>query len=158
MDLDLVNKEIQKCSNDIKELQKKINKCYEERMERYFKLREIMEDEKNHEENLICKALLPDKLKDYQKALNDYKIFHENSKEKVANHIEKIDKNFETMTDLKNKLFNLEKANESKETQAFEMKRRKILENNIKYMKDKKLGEKVIERVEEIIKEKKTNL
>ena len=58
------------------------------------------------------------------------------------------------MTDLKNKLFNLEKANESKETQAFEMKRRKILENNIKYMKDKKLGEKVIERVEEIIKEK----
>ena len=156
MSINLVNDDIKKCRNEIKDFQEKINDCYKERMEKYFKLREIMEDPKNHIDELICRPLLPDKKKLYQKALDDYKNFHENFKTDVERYIKKIDEKFKDMTDLKKNLFNIEKLSEATELQAFEMKRRKTLENIIGYIKDKNLNVQAIKRVEEIIQEKKT--
>ena len=40
---------------------------------KYFKLREILEDERNHEEELICKPLKREKKIEYENILNDYK-------------------------------------------------------------------------------------
>ena len=40
---------------------------------KYFKLREILEDERNHEEDLICKPLKREKKIEYENILNDYK-------------------------------------------------------------------------------------
>ena len=40
---------------------------------KYFKLREILENESNHEEDLICKPLKREKKIEYENILNDYK-------------------------------------------------------------------------------------
>ena len=157
MSINLVNQDIDKCRDEIKDFQNKINKCYEERMEKYFKLREIMEDPRNHIDDLICRPLLQDKKKEYQKALDDYKNYLEIFKADVEKFIKRIDEKFETMADLKKNLFNIEKVSEATEIQAFEMQRRKILEGIIGYIKDKNLNVAAIERVEEIIQEKKTD-
>lgn len=157
MSINLVNQDIKKCRDEIKEFQNKINDCYEKRMEKYFKLREIMEDPRNHIDDLICRPLLPDKKKVYQKALDDYKNFHENFKSDVEKFIKRIDEKFETMANLKKNLFNIEKLSEATEIQAFEMQRRKTLEKIIGYIKDKNLNASAIQRVEEIIQEKKTD-
>ena len=157
MSINLVNQDIDKCRNDIKDFQNKINNCYEERMEKYFKLREIMEDPRNHIDDLICRPLLQDKKKEYQKALDDYKNYDEIFKADVEKYIKRIDEKFETMADLKKNLFNIEKVSEATEIQAFERQRRKILEGIIGYIKDKNLNVSAIKRVEEIIQEKKTD-
>lgn len=157
MSIKLVNDDIEKCRDEIKDLQKEINKYYEDRMEKYFKLREIMEDPKNHIENLICRPLLPNKNKEYKNALDDYKNFHETFKKEVEKLIKKIDEKFETMADLKKNLFNIEKLSEATEIQAFENARRRTLERIINYIKDKNLNASAIRRVEEIIQEKKTD-
>ena len=157
MSINLVNQDIDKCRYEIKDFQNKINKCYEERMEKYFKLREIMEDPRNHIDDLICRPLLQDKKKEYQKALDDYKNYLEIFKADVEKYIKRIDEKFETMADLKKNLFNIEKISEATEIQAFERQRRKILEGIIGYIKDKNLNVAAIERVEEIIQEKKTD-
>ena len=157
MSINIVSNDIKKCRDEIKDFQNKINKCYEERMEKYFKLREIMEDPRNHIDDLICRPLLPDKKKEYQKALDDYKNYHEIFKADVEKYIKRIDEKFETMADLKKNLFNIEKLSEATEIQAFERQRRKILEDIIGYIKDKNLNVSAIKRVEEIIQEKKTD-
>ena len=157
MSINLVNQDINKCRDEIKDFQNKINKCYEERMEKYFKLREIMEDPRNHIDDLICRPLLQDKKKEYQKALDDYKNYDEIFKADVEKYIKRIDEKFETMADLKKNLFNIEKVSEATEIQAFERQRRKILEGIIVYIKDKNLNVSAIKRVEEIIQEKKTD-
>ena len=157
MSINLVNQDIDKCRDEIKDFQNKINKCYEERMEKYFKLREIMEDPRNHIDDLICRPLLQDKKKEYQKALDDYKNYDEIFKADVEKYIKRIDEKFETMADLKKNLFNIEKVSEATEIQAFERQRRKILEGIIGYIKDKNLNVSAIKRVEEIIQEKKTD-
>ena len=126
-------------------------------MEKYFKLREIMEDPRNHIDDLICRPLLQDKKKEYQKALDDYKNYDEIFKADVEKYIKRIDEKFETMADLKKNLFNIEKVSEATEIQAFERQRRKILEGIIGYIKDKNLNVSAIKRVEEIIQEKKTD-
>ena len=157
MSINLVNQDIDKCRDEIKDFQNKINKCYEERMEKYFKLREIMEDPRNHIDDLICRPLLQDKKKEYQKALDDYKNYDEIFKADVEKYIKRIDEKFETMADLKKNLFNIEKVSEATEIQAFERQRRKILEGIIGYIKDTNLNVAAIKRVEEIIQEKKTD-
>jgi chromosome segregation ATPase len=154
MSIDIVNKDIKKCRQEIEDFQDKINQLYEERMKKYFKLREIMEDPTNHSESLICNALLPNKKKEYQRALDDYKNFHETFKTDVEKYIKKIDDKFETMADLKKNLFDIEKLSEAKEIQAFEFNRRRNLEKIIGYIKDKNLNVAAIKRVEEIIQEK----
>ena len=49
------------------------NKIEKNLNEKYFKLREILENERNHEEDLICKPLKREKKIEYENILNDYK-------------------------------------------------------------------------------------
>ena len=151
----MVKNDIKKIKGEIADIQQKINKIYEEKMNKYFQLREIMENEKNHEEGLICKPLLPNKKREYQKVLDDYKRNYDKYKEDEGNYLKKIEEKFKTMSDLKKNLLNIEKINEAKEIQAFEMKRRKNLEKIINYIVDKKLNVAAIQRVQEIIQEEK---
>jgi len=151
----MVNNDIKKIKGEIADIQQKINKIYEEKMNKYFQLREIMENEKNHEGGIICKPLLPNKKREYQKVLDDYKRNYNKYKEDEANYLKKIEEKFKTMSDLKKNLLNIEKINEAKEIQAFEMKRRKNLEKIINYIVDKKLNVAAIQRVQEIIQEEK---
>ena len=58
--------EISRKYKEIEEIKKNLNK-------KYFKLREILEDESNHEEDLICKPLKREKKIEYENILNDYK-------------------------------------------------------------------------------------
>lgn len=157
MSIDIVNKDIKKCKEEIADFQQKINDIYKERMNKYFKLREIMENEKNHEGGIICKPLLPNKKREYQKVLDDYKRNFDRYKESEANYLKKIDEKFTTMSALKKNLLEIEKINEAKEIQAFEMKRRKNLEKIINYIVDKNLNVAAIQRVKEIIQEEKTD-
>ena len=59
---------INEAKNEIKKHEKEISRKYkviegikENLNKKYFKLREILEDERNHEEDLICKPLKREK-------------------------------------------------------------------------------------------------
>ena len=71
---------INEAKNEIKKHEKEISRKYkviegikENLNKKYFKLREILEDERNHEEDLICKPLKREKKIEYENILNDYK-------------------------------------------------------------------------------------
>lgn len=93
--------EIEKCQNEIKKNQKIINSNYEELTKIYFNLRNILEDERNHEDKLICRPLKRDKEKEYKKILRDYK----NTKiefqkvDKICN--DEIEKNYNQINEYK---------------------------------------------------------
>ena len=65
--------EIKKHEEEISQKYKDIEKKKKNLNEKYFKIREILEDERNHEEDLICKPLKREKKIEYEKILNEYK-------------------------------------------------------------------------------------
>ena len=54
-----IKKRIKKLEGIINELNQKLDNYHETLWNKYFDLRKIMEDEKNHEKNLICLPLKP---------------------------------------------------------------------------------------------------
>ncbi len=82
--------EIETCQKEIKKNQKIINSNYEELTKIYFNLRNILEDERNHEDKLICRPLKREKEKEYKKRQELDKI---RQKEKIEKfHDEQIEK------------------------------------------------------------------
>ena len=148
--------DISKQEEEIRKRQKQINEIYEKRMDKYFQLREIMENVKNHEGELICNPLKEKKKKDYQKALDEYKEKYEEYKEEEEDCIKKIEECFSIISERKKNLLEKEKDDETKEIQDFENKRRAILVNIIGYIKNKKENEAAIKKIEEIYQQDTT--
>jgi hypothetical protein len=152
----IIREKIEGLQKEIRTYQDKINKIYEKRMNKYFKLREIMENVENHEDDLICKPLKADKKDLYQKTLDEYKESYEQYKKEEESNINKIEGCFQSMSVEKTNLLNIEKIKESTEIQAFENKRRDNLNKIIGYMKDEKLNMAAMDKIVEMIQQDDT--
>ena len=135
--------EISQKYKDIEEKKKNLNK-------KYFKLREILEDESNHEEDLICKPLKREKKIEYENILNDYKKDYINAE--FEKKKKEISDKYAAIKQRKENLFQLELTKESNEIIEFEEKRRKIMENVIGILRGKDEYKEIINRVDKLMK------
>lgn len=131
-------RQIRDRKNEIEEKQRKINEDFQSQAKKYFELRKILEDEKNHEDRLICKPLKPDKLREYKIRLNEYKEIYSDYKKTEVSNLEDIDKKLEEINGFKKMIFDLEKTDEAVKVGQFEEKRREKLKDVIGYIHDKK--------------------
>ena len=138
-----LEEEISQKYKDIEEKKKNLNK-------KYFKLREILEDESNHEEDLICKPLKREKKIEYENILNDYKKDYINAE--FEKKKKEISDKYAAIKQHKENLFKLEFTKESDEITEFENKRRAIMENVIGILRDGPEYKEIINRVDELMK------
>lgn len=138
-----LKKAIKELEEDIEEKKKNLNK-------KYFKLREILEDESNHEEDLICKPLKREKKIEYENILNDYKKDYINAE--FEKKKKEISNKYAAIKQRKENLFKLELAKESDEIIEFEKKRREIMERVIGILRDKDEYKEIINRVDKLMK------
>ena len=129
---------------------KKLKKKKKNLNEKYFKLREILEDERNHEEELICKPLKREKKIEYENILNDYKKVYIGAKFETKK--KEIEDEYVTIKQLKENLFKAELTKESDEIIEFENKRREIMEKVIGILRDKAQYKEIINRVDKLMK------
>ena len=134
--------EISRKYKEIEEIKKNLNK-------KYFKLREILEDESNHEEELICKPLKREKKIEYENILNDYKKDYINAEFETKK--KEIKDKYAAIKQHKENLFKLELTKESNEIIKFEEKRRKIMENVIGILRDSGQYKEIINRVDKLM-------
>ena len=148
---------INAAKNKIKEDEEEISRKYKEIEEKkknlnikYFKLREILEDESNHEEDLVCKPLKREKKIEYENILNDYKKDYINAE--FEKKKKEISDKYAAIKQHKENLFKLELTKESNEIIEFEEKRRKIMENVIGILRDSDQYKEIINRVDKLLK------
>ena len=135
--------EISRKYKEIEEIKKNLNK-------KYFKLREILEDESNHEEELICKPLKREKKIEYENILNDYKKDYIGAKFETKK--KEIEDEYVAIKQWKENLFKAEFTKESDEITEFENKRREIMENVIGILRDSDQYKEIINRVDKLMK------
>ena len=148
---------INAAKNAIKEHEEKISEKYKiikkikkNLNEKYFKLREILEDERNHEEELICKPLKREKKIEYENILNDYKKDYINAE--FEKKKKEISDEYAAIKQCKEKIFKYEFTKESDEITEFENKRREIMENVIGILRDGPEYKEIINRVDKLMK------
>ena len=132
------NRQIMDRRNEIEKKQREINEGFQAQAKKYFELRKILEDERNHEDRLICKPLKPDKLREYKIRLNEYKEIYSDYKKTEVSNLEEIDKLLEEINNYKKMIFDLERTDEVVKVGQFEEKRREKLKDVIGYIHDKK--------------------
>ena len=135
--------EISRKYKEIEEIKKNLNK-------KYFKLREILENESNHEEDLICKPLKREKKIEYENILNDYKKDYIGAKFETKK--KEIEDEYAAIKQCKENLFKAELTKESDEIIEFEKKRRDIMESVIGILRDSDQYKEIINRVDELMK------
>ena len=135
--------EISRKYKEIEEIKKNLNK-------KYFKLREILENESNHEEDLICKPLKREKKIEYENILNDYKKVYIGAN--LETKKKEIEDEYVAIKQLKENLFKAELTKESDEIIEFEKKRRAIMENVIGILRDGPEYKEIINRVDKLMK------
>ena len=131
-------RQIRDRKNEIEKKQREINEGFQAQAKKYFELRKILEDEKNHEDRLICKPLKPDKLREYKIRLNEYKEIYTEYKKTEVSNLEEIDKLLEEINNYKKMIFDLERTEETVKAGKFEEDRRDKLKDVIGYIHDKK--------------------
>ena len=135
--------EISRKYEEIEDIKKKLNK-------KYFKLREILEDERNHEEDLICKPLKREKKIEYENILNEYKKNYMEAQFETKK--KEIKDKYAVIKQCKEKLFKYELEKESVEIIEFENKRREIMEKVIGILRDSNQYKEIINRVDKLMK------
>ena len=148
---------INAAKNAIKEHEEKISGKYKviegikkNLNEKYFKLREILEDERNHEEELICKPLKREKKIEYENILNDYKKDYINAE--FEKKKKEISDKYAAIKQCKENLFKAELTKESDEIIEFENKRREIMKSVIGILRDSGQYKEIIDRVDKLMK------
>ena len=135
--------EISRKYEEIEDIKKKLNK-------KYFKLREILEDERNHEEDLICKPLKREKKIEYENILNEYKKGYMEAQFETKK--KEIKDKYAVIKQCKEKLFKYELEKESVEIIEFENKRREIMKSVIGILRDSGQYKEIIDRVDKLMK------
>ena len=148
---------INEAKNEIKKHEKEISRKYkviegikENLNKKYFKLREILEDERNHEEDLICKPLKREKKIEYENILNDYKKDYIGAKFETKK--KEIEDEYAAIKQCKENLFKAELTKESDEIIEFENKRREIMKSVIGILRGKDEYKEIINRVDKLMK------
>ena len=142
---------VESCKEEIKQKQDIIRKKDEELTNIYFQLREILENNKNHKDRLICRPLLEDKERDYKELLEEYKrkyFINQNEKKRLNDEIEK---KYEEIKTIQKDNLSAEQKKETQEIQEFENKRRNNLNKIIGFIKGKGEYEAILKRLQGIM-------
>ena len=153
---DNARRNIAEKKQEIKRLKEKIRQNYEKQTEQYFEMRKILEDETNHEDDLICRPLKKKYLRKYQELLQDYKSNYFEYKKENEDSKKKIEQHFNKINEYRKQILDIERANQNKENQKFEERRRNNLQSIIGFLKDKKQYEEYLARINNILNDKKT--
>jgi hypothetical protein len=148
-----VKREIRTIEGEIESLQKEINDSYKKYRDQYFELRKIIEDEENHEDELICNPLKINKSREYQTKLNQYKESLSNFQKLEKSNNNEINKKYEKINELKKTILLNEKARDLLDN--FEEERRNNLNLVIGIIKDKIKYEEFSNKLSDIMEEKK---
>ena len=148
-----VKREIRTIEGEIESLQKEINDSYKKYRDQYFELRKIIEDEENHEDELICNPLKINKSREYQTKLNQYKESLSNFQKLEKSNNNEINKKYEKINELKKKILLNEKARDLLDN--FEEERRNNLNLVIGIIRDKKIFEQFTNKLSDIMEDKK---
>ena len=149
-----LEKQIEACQNEIKKNQKIINSNYEKLTSIYFNLRNILEDERNHADKLICRPLKRDKEKEYKKILRDYKNakIKFQDEDKICN--DEIEKNYNQINEYKKEKLTAEDAKEFINTKEFEEKRQENLKKIMGILQDQGEYNAIVNKIQEIMEKK----
>ena len=148
-----VKREIRTIEGEIESLQKEINDSYKNYRDQYFELRKIIEDEENHEDELICNPLKINKSREYQTKLNQYKESLSNFQKLEKSNNNEINKKYEQINTHKKKILLNEKARDLLDN--FEEERRNNLNLVIGIIRDKKIFEQFTNKLSDIMEDKK---
>ena len=148
-----VKREIRTIEGEIESLQKEINDSYKNYRDQYFELRKIIEDEENHEDELICNPLKINKSREYQTKLNQYKESLSNFQKLEKSNNNEINKKYEKINELKKTILLNEKARDLLDN--FEEERRNNLNLVIGIIKNQKIFEQFTNKLSDIIEDKK---
>ncbi len=148
-----VKREIRTFEGEIESLQKEINDSYKKYRDQYFELRKIIEDEENHEDELICNPLKINKSREYQTKLNQYKESLSNFQKLEKNNNNEINKKYEKINEHKKTLLLNEKARDLLDN--FEEERRNNLNLVIGIIKGQKIYEQFTNKLSDIMEDKK---
>ena len=146
-------REIRTIEGEIESLQKEINDSYKKYRDQYFELRKIIEDEENHEDELICNPLKINKSREYQTKLNQYKESLSNFQKLEKSNNNEINKKYEKINELKKTILLNEKARDLLDN--FEEERRNNLNLVIGIIRDKKIFEQFTNKLSDIMEDKK---
>ena len=147
----ITSETVESCKEDIKNKQDEIKKKDEELTKIYFQLREILENTKNHKDNLICRPLLEDKEREYKNLLNGYKrkyFIYQDDKKRLNKEIEG---KYEEIKTIQKDNLSAEQDKETQEIQEFENKRRNNLDKIIGFIKGKEDYKEILKRVQDIM-------
>ena len=149
-----LEKQIETCQDEIKKNQKRINLHYETLTRIYFNLRNILEDERNHEDKLICRPLKREKEKEYKKILRDYKNKKINfqKEDEICNN--EIEKNYNLINEYKKEKLTAEDAKEFINTKEFEEKRQENLKKIMGILQDQGEYNAIVNKIQEIMEKK----
>ena len=142
---------VESCKEEIKQKQDIIRKKDEELTNIYFQLREILENNKNHKDRLICRPLLEDKEREYKNLLDEYKRKYNDYQNDKKDLNKEIEKKYEEIKTIQKDNLSAEQKNEIQEIQEFENKRRNNLNKIIGFIKDKKDYKAILKRVQDIM-------
>ena len=148
-----VKREIRTIEGEIESLQKEINDSYKKYRDQYFELRKIIEDEENHEDELICNPLKINKSREYQTKLNQYKESLSNFQKLEKSNNNEINKKYEKINELKKTILLNEKARDLLDN--FEEERRNNLNLVIGIIKGQEIYEQFTNKLSDIMEDKK---
>lgn len=147
--------EIDNANKKIKEIEKEIKDKHKKEFNNISKIRKLIEDEENYENQLICNKLLSPKEKDinelYKELYNDLEKntkFEIENREKINNEILKIEKMNEEILELNKKKY-------QKIAAEMEKSRYKLLINFGHFLYDYDKNKKLIDIINEKIKKEK---
>ena len=142
---------VESCKEEIKQKQDIIRKKDEELTNIYFQLREILENNKNHKDRLICRPLLEDKEREYKNLLDEYKRKYNDYQNDKKDLNKEIEKKYEEIKTIQKNNLSLEQKNEIQEKQEFENKRRNNLNLIIGFIDGKEQYESILKRVQDVM-------
>ena len=148
-DLERQNETLQ---GEIQEAKKAIEKYDNNKRNRIYALREIMENEENHEDNLICRPLQEAKKREYEKEINDLNIFLNtdyNLKYPLLKNNIEIKRR--TIMDNKRKIMTCNETIENFYKEAIENGRRVIIGNTIDILRENQATEDQINYLQEMM-------
>ena len=153
--IESIKREIRNYNDNIQNCQKRIEQEDDKKREIIYKLREIMENPSNHEENLLS-----NKLKSEQESLYKNKIVelnHLNNNNIFGQMKESINSERQIIEQRKEILRKNEVSNKIIEDNAIEKGRKEIIKNNITFLRERNLNEEGLKYIEELLNNNETN-
>ena len=145
------NNDINRLKEEIESDQKTINGIDEKKRTFIYKLRNIMENEDNHENHLICEKLTEENERLYRNEIVNLNTFLNMEYKKKDNHVNNIENKREQIFKNKEDIRDMESAIENIYNEAIEDGRKKIIQSCIDYLVESKATKKHKAYLEEML-------